>query len=337
MSDYDHPGYGRPRSGAPRPQIDPRRVFAWAWAAIVALIVIYGVLTSVYTVEANEEAVVLRFGKFHKIAGPGFHGKLPFGIDQALKEEVKTVHSAEFGYRTAEAGRVSSYRRPTQETIAEATMLTADLNLALVNWEVRYKIRDLRDYLFEVVNPRETVRDVSQAVMRTEVGDRSIDDVLTLDRTAIENAVGDRMQVQLDDLRCGVQVVKVNLKSVAPPDEVRDAFNAVNKAIQERDRIINEAEGERNRTIPAARGDKERVIKEAEGYAVGRVNRATGDTQAFLAVLEQYDLAKDVTRRRLYLEAMELLLPKLGDITLVDGDGSGVLKLLDLDRREGAR
>lgn len=139
----------------------------------------------------------------------------------------------------------------------------------------------------------------------------------------------------LDEFRCGIQVVKVNLKQVLPPTKVRDAFNAVNQAIQIRDRIINDAEGERNKNVPAARGAKDRIIKEAEGYKIGRINRAKGDTEAFLAVLAEYKKAEDVTRRRLYFEAMEQLLPKLGEITIIDPDQSGVLKIMDLGQRRG--
>ena len=315
-------------------QFEPRQIFAIAWGAAGVIVVLWGVFTSFYTVEASEEAVVLRFGRYHAIEGPGFHGKLPFGIDRVLKGEVKTVHREEFGYRTTTSGVKSQFDYTSWGAVAEATMLTGDLNMALVNWEVRYKIRDLRNYLFEIRNPRETLRDVSQAVMRTEIGNRSVDEVLTLDRTDIEDAVEKKMQAQLgpDGFRSGIQIVKVNLKKLGPPDPVRDAFDAVNQAIQVRDKIINEAEGERNKNIPAARGDRDRVIKEAEGYKIGRINRAQGDTEAFLSVLEEYKKAEEITRRRLYIEAMEELLPKVGEITIIDSDESGVLKLLDLKK-----
>ena len=307
----------------------PGQIFLVSWLALGGLVVVWGLFSSFYTVEQNEEAVVLRFGAFHTLTGPGFHGKLPFGIDNVLKEEVKTVHRAEFGFRTVEAGVTSQFDYKSKKAVAEATMLTADLNLAMVTWEVRYKIRDIKDYLFEVRDPKETLADVSQAVMRVEVGDRSVDEVLTEGRTVIENEVAGKMQLMLDDLRCGIQIQKINLKQVGPPKSVRAAFSAVNQAIQVRDRIINEAEGERNKKVPAARGQKDRVIKEAEGYKVGRINRATGDTQAFLAVLEEYKKAEDITRRRLYLESMENLLPKL-EITIIDENQAGVLKVLDL-------
>jgi membrane protease subunit HflK len=313
----------------------PEKVFKLAWLAIIVVILVWGGLTAFYTVEANEQAVVLRFGKFHDVAGPGFHGKLPFGIDQIYKGEVKRIHREEFGYRTLKAGVQSQYDFTSPGVMAEATMLTGDQNIALVNWEVRYRIRDLRDYLFQVQAPVETLRDVSQAVMCTVVGDRSIDEILTEGRVEVENEVAEKMQEALDGFRCGIQIIRVNLGAANPPDQVKDAFDQVIQAEQARERIINEAEGQKNQKIPAARGEKERVIKEAEGYAIAIKNRAEGETKAFLAILEQYKNAKEVTRRRLYLEAMEKLLPRVKEVIVIDGEGDGVLKHLDLGDREG--
>jgi len=338
MSSSGSPRYGRgpqpfdPMDWAAR---NPVRVIYLAWFAAIALLIGVGVMTSFYTLEANEEAVVLRFGKFHTITGPGFHGKLPFGIDKVHKGAVQTVYAAEFGFRTVSAGVKTRYERSGQRLVAEADMLTGDVNLAMVNWEVRWKIRDLKDYLFNVRDPVETLRDVSQSVMRIEVGDRSVDEVLTTDRISIALAAGERMQQKLDDYGCGILILKVNLKGVVPPDPVREAFNRVEEAKQEKDRILNLAEGLRNQKIPAARGEAEKVVKEAEGYHVGRVNRAQGDVSAFLAVLAEYRKAPEVTRRRLYLEAMEEILPKIGGITVVDGEGPGVLKHLDLGTKGG--
>ena len=314
---------------------NPVRVFYVGWSAAVVILVLVGVFSSFYTVEANEEAVVLRFGAFHTTTGPGFHGKLPFGIDSVHKGPVQTVNVAEFGFRTVRAGVKSQYNRSSRNLIAEADMLTGDVNLAMVNWEVRWKIRDLKDFLFKVRDPVETLRDVSQAVMRIEVGDRSVDEVLTTDRIAIATATKEGMQSALDVYGCGFQIVKVNLKGVVPPDPVRDAFNRVEESKQEKDRILNLAEGLRNKKIPAARGEAEKVVKEAEGYHIGRVNRAEGDVSAFLAVLAEYKKAPEVTRRRLYLEAMEEILPSVGAITVVDGEGPGVLKHLDLGGKVG--
>ncbi len=309
---------------------DQEQFFPLLWVFIAILLVGWGVMTSYFTVEANEEAVVLRLGSIDRIAGPGFHGRLPFGIDKVHKGAVKTVHQAEFGYRTIRSGVKSAFDHRSPEVMAEATMLTGDLNQVLVTWEVRYKIKNLEHYLFKVRDPVETLRAVSEAVMRTEVGDRSVDEALTLDRTSLENTVAEKMRGLLDRFECGIQIVKVNLKKVDPPDDVRDAFNAVNRAMQIRDKIVNEAEGEVNKKLPVARGRKERAIKEAEGYKIGRLNRSQGETEAFLAVLNEYEKAEDITRRRLYLESLGRALPKVGDLTLIDSDQGGVLKLLDL-------
>jgi membrane protease subunit HflK len=314
---------------------NPARVFHIAWALAFLILLGVGIFGSFYTVEANEEAVILRFGEIHTVSGPGFHSKLPFGIDTVHKGAVQTVNAAEFGFRTVSAGVKTQYERSGQRLVAEADMLTGDVNLAMVNWEVRWKISDLEDYLFRVRDPLETLRDVSQAVMRIEVGDRSVDEVLTTDRISIATGARERMQAQLDFYGCGILIVKVNLKGVIPPDPVREAFNRVEEAKQEKDRILNLAEGLRNQKIPAARGEAEKVVKEAEGYHVGRVNRAEGDVSAFLAVLAEYRKAPEVTRRRLYLEAMEEILPKVGGITVVDGEGPGVLKHLDLGEKGG--
>jgi membrane protease subunit HflK len=310
--------------------IDPKQVFPILWGFIVVALLIWGGMSSYYTVEANEQAVVLRLGKIHDTTEPGFHGKMPFNIDRVYKQPVKTVLQAEFGYRTVSAGVKSQFDYSSPGVVSEATMLTGDLNLVMVSWEVRYKIKNLEHFLFKVRSPRETLRDVSEAVMRTEIGDRSVDEALTLDRITIESSVKGKMQQGLDALECGIQIVRINLKRVDPPDAVRDAFNGVNRAIQIRDRIVNEAEGERNKKIPAARGAAERAVKEAEGYKIGRLNRAQGETEAFLSVLQEYRKAEDITRRRLYLEAMQRSLPKVGDITLIDSKENGVLKLLDL-------
>ena len=204
---------------------NPVRVFHLLWAVVLLTILVMGVLSSFYTLEANEEAVVLRFGKYHTITGPGFHGKLPFGIDQVHKGAVQTVYAAEFGFRTVSAGVKTRYERTGKPVVAEADMLTGDVNLAMVNWEVRWKISELKDYLFNVRNPVETLRDVSQAVMRIEVGDRSVDEVLTTDRIVIAIAARERMQEALDGYGCGILIVKVNLKGVIPPEKVEQIRN----------------------------------------------------------------------------------------------------------------
>jgi membrane protease subunit HflK len=315
----------------------PKRIFIVLALAIVLLVGVSAVTTSYYTVHADEEAVVLRLGKYQITNGPGFHFKAPFGIDKVFKGQVKTVHAEEFGYRTLRAGVQSEFDYRSPQAVSEALMLTGDLNLVVVSWEVRYRIKNLENYFFKVRNVPSTIRDVSQASMRLAVGDRSVDEVLTTDRAGIETTVATRMQATLDSFQAGVHIVKVNLKRAIPPAPVRDAFNAVNRAIQDRDRIINEAEGQRNKKIPAARGKAQRAIREAEGYQTARINRAEGETSAFLAVLAQYQKARDVTRARLYFETMEVVLPRVSELLLIEGGQDNVLKFLDLKRGGGRK
>jgi len=310
----------------------PKRILMTLALAIVLILTVWGVTSSYYTVQAAEEAVVLRFGKYQGTSGPGFHFKVPFGVDKILKGEVKTVHSEEFGYRTLRAGVQSEIDYRSPKCVYEGTVLTGDLNLVVVAWEVRYKIKNLQDYFFEVRDVPNTIRDVSQAAMRLEVGNRSVDEVLMTDRSKIESEVAKRMQLVLNEFKAGVHIVKINLKRAIPPAQVRDAFSGVNRAIQDRDRIINEAEGQRNQKVPAARGTAERAISEAQGYKAARINRAKGETSAFLSVLDQYKKAEDVTRARLYFETLEQVLPKVGELLLIEGGQNNLLKHLDLKR-----
>lgn len=297
--------------------------------AFILGIIVIG-YSSIYTVKANQEAVILRFGKYVETVGPGLHFKLPFGIDKAFAGEVKRIYNEEFGYRTLRSGRESAIDYNFQGAKEVSLMLTGDRNCAEVEWVVRYKIKDLKDFLFNVRNVQSTIRDVSEAVMRKIVGDRSIDEVLTIGRRAIEVVAEKEIGEILDSYGCGIAVQVVNLKGVNPPLQVKDAFDAVNKAVQLRDQIINEAEGKKNKVIPAAMGKKNQVISEAEGYKMKRINEATGDTKAFLAVWNEYEKAKDVTRRRLYLETMARILPRCDEIFIIDNDQKSILPLLNL-------
>ncbi|ODS33336.1 MAG: hypothetical protein SCARUB_01516 [Candidatus Scalindua rubra] len=297
--------------------------------AIVIGIIITG-YSSIYTVKANQEAVILRFGKYVETVGPGLHFKLPFRIDRVFAREVKRIYNEEFGYRTLRSGRESIIDYDFRGSKEVSLMLTGDRNCAEVNWVVRYKIKNLKDYLFNVRNVGATIRDVSEAVMRKTVGDRSVDEVLTIGRREIEMTVEKEIEEGLDFYGCGIAVQVVNLKGVDPPAQVKDAFDAVNKAVQLRDQIINEAEGKKNKIIPAAEGKKEQVIREAEGYKIKRINEATGDTSAFLAVWREYEKAKDVTRRRLYLETMEKIIPECEEVYIIDKEQKGILPILNL-------
>ena len=296
---------------------------------IIIFIIITG-YTSFYTVKANEEAVVLRFGKYTNTVGPGLHAKIPYGIDKILKGEVKRIYNEEFGFRTDQQGISGTIAYLYPEAKEEKLMLTGDLNCAEVHWVIRYKIKALEEYFFNLRDVRDTIRGVSQAVMRTLIGDRSIDEVLTIGRTEIEQKSKEDIQRLLDSYKSGIDIQTVLLKGVNPPEPVKDAFNAVNQAIQIRDKIINEAEGQKNKILPAAEGKKQQVIKEAEGYRIRRVNEATGDIKAFLAVYEEYIKAEDVTRRRLFLETMSKVIPKCEKLYIIDKDIKGLLPMFEI-------
>lgn len=309
-------------------QFDPFKKYIVPVAIIIGILILG--YSTVFTVKANQRAVILRFGKYMETVEPGLHFKLPFGIDKVYAGEVKRIYNEEFGYRTLRSGRESMIDYNFRGAQEVSLMLTGDRNCAEVHWVVRYKIKDLKAYLFNVRNVESTIRDVSEAVMRRLIGNRSIDEVLTIGRRDIEDAAEGEIETILDTYGCGIDVQAVNLKGVNPPGQVKDAFDAVNKAVQMRDQITNEAEGKRNKVIPAAMGKKEQAISEAEGYKIRRINEATGDTKAFLAVWKEYEKAKDVTRRRLYLETMARVIPKCKEVYIIDEDQKGILPILNL-------
>ena len=322
-------GYGdNPEFKFDKIQFDPFKKYIIPIAIVIGIIILG--YTTVFTVKANQRAVILRFGKYLETVEPGLHFKLPFGIDKVYAGEVKRIYNEEFGYRTLRSGRESTIDYNFRGAQEVSLMLTGDRNCAEVHWVVRYKIKNLKDFLFNVRNVKSTIRDVTEAVMRRIVGDRSIDEVLTIGRRKIEDVAEAEIEAVLDSYGCGIDVQVVNLKGVNPPGQVKDAFDAVNKAVQLRDQITNEAEGKRNKVIPAAMGKKEQAISEAEGYKIKRINEATGDTKAFLAVWKEYEKAKDVTRRRLYLETMARVIPKCKEVYIIDEDQKGILPILNL-------
>jgi membrane protease subunit HflK len=294
---------------------------------IVGLILIRGVF---FTIEPEEAGIVLRFGEFVRITDPGLHLKLPLGVEKVIKVPVERQLKEEFGFRTVQAGQRSTYRRDTR-TAAESVMLTGDLNIADVEWIVQYKIVDPFAFLFKVRNSPVTFRDMSEAVMRAVIGDRSVDEILTVGRQEAE----DEAVVQLKELckqyELGIDVQLVALQDVNPPDPVKPSFNEVNQAEQERETLINQARAELNREIPRAEGEANATIEAARGYAIDRTNRARGETARFVALVGEYRKAPQVTRRRLYLETMREVLPKAGKIVLVDESVKGFLPLLNLD------
>ncbi|UCE61536.1 MAG: FtsH protease activity modulator HflK [Phycisphaerales bacterium] len=309
-------------------------------AIVVILLVLWASGSTFYKVEADSEGVVLRLGKLAKTTPPGLHFKLPWPIDVAYTVPVNKVQSEEFGYRTLKPGVRTQYARGTEADKTMARMLTADLNLAHVEWVVLYQIKDSEDFLFKiggerrsspVRNAQELIRNVSEAVMRRIIGDVSADSVITIGREKIGSDAKVEMQQMLDSFEAGIKVVAVKLQTAAPPDPVKDAFDAVNRAKQSKERVVNEAKGERNRLVPAARGARDRAIAEAEGYAVRIEKDARGRANAFLSKLAEYEKAPEVTRMRLYIEAMEGVLAQVSEKIIIDRSVQGMLPLLNLD------
>lgn len=306
--------------------ITPKRIIL----VIVILLAVAMALTSMYTVEADEVAVVLRFGKYIDTTPPGLRFKLPLGIDQVIGVPIQRVFKEEFGFRTLRAGVRTQY--DPRDYSDESLLLTGDLNIADVEWVVQYQISEPRKFLFDIRDVTRSLRDLSEAVMRTVVGDRTVTEVLTVGRIEIAAEVKQRLQELLDLYNTGLLLVNVTLQDVNPPETVKPSFNAVNEAKQEKEKLINEARTDYNESVPKAKGVARQQILEAEGYALKRVNEARGDADRFNAIRQEYQNAKAVTRRRLYLEAMNAVLPKVKEIYVIDSESSAPLPILQLDR-----
>jgi membrane protease subunit HflK len=310
------------------------RLLAWVAAIFIGILLIAALcLTSYYTVGADSEGVVLRFGKFLKTVEPGLHFMLPLGIDRVIVLPTRRQLKLEFGFSTP--GPLTNPIQAGDEPDEEKSMVTGDLNAALVEWVVQYRIEDPRQYLFEVRNPGETLRDLSEAAMREVVGDRTVDELITVGRQEIEIEALARMQELSKLYHLGIRVDQVQLKNVNPPSQVQASFNEVNKAQQDRENAINIANGEYNKAVPKAKGQADQSIREAEGYRFKRVNEAEGDVAAFGAVLEQYVKAPEITRTRLYLETMSQILPQTGQKIIVDESLRQLLPILPLSTKPG--
>ena len=305
----------------------PMRLIASIAAVLLLLVLAW---TSCYTVQAESEGVVLRFGKFLKTVEPGLHFKLPFGIDRVAVLPTRRQLKLEFGFVTP---GYTNPHQPGKDAREERSMVTGDLNAALVEWVVQYRIEDPSQYLFDVRNPGGTLRDVSEAAMREVIGDRTVDEVITIGRQDIETEALTRMQDLAKQYHLGIRVDQVQLKNVNPPAQVQASFNEVNKAQQDKQNAINIANGEYNKVVPRAKGQADETIRAAEGYRFKRVNEAEGDVAAFSAVLEQYIKAPDVTRTRLYLETMEDVLPETGPKIIVDDSLRQLLPVLPLSNK----
>lgn len=282
---------------------------------------------SFFTVEPEEVGVVQRFGEYVRTAEPGLNFKIPF-METARIVPVERQLKQEFGYRTIDSGIQSQYRKAGYQD--ESLMLTGDLNLADVEWVVQYRISDPYKYLFKVRNPEKTLRDMAEAAMRQVVGNRTVNEVLTIGRAAVAMRVQEILQELNVEYETGVRIDQVVLQDLNPPDPVKPSFNAVNEAQQQRETLINQARSDYNRVIPRARGEAMQTIQQAEGYAINRTNTALGEVAAFNEVHLEYLRAPEVTKRRIYYETMQDLLPKLGNKVITDQDGANVLPLLQM-------
>jgi len=297
---------------------------------IVVALVLFGAQSAFYKVDTEETGVILRLGKSIGTSPPGLHMKIPFGIDQAIPVKTGRVLKEEFGFRTERANVRSTYS--SREYDEESLILTGDLNVTDLEWVVQYQIMDPVKFLFNIEDPRATIRDLSEAILRIVIGNSKVTDVLTTERERLAIEVQKALQALFDSYDIGIRVVTVKFQDVNPPKEVRGAFNEVNEAEQQRESLIFQAREQYNREVPKARGVARSQILDAEGYALARINRATGEAQRFKDLLREYAKAPEVTKKRLYLERMEQVLPQIKELYIIDSDQSGVMPLLPLGK-----
>jgi modulator of FtsH protease HflK len=310
--------------------IDPDWVKKNGLRILIGFLIFFGFFTSCKTVGPEEQGVVVQLGQYSRTVDPGLNFILPFGVEHMYKIPVQRQLKQEFGFRTTQQGQNSEYAKTAYGD--ESMMLTGDLNLTDVEWVVQYRIVDSYRYLFRVRNADKTLRDMSEAAMRKIVGDRTVNEVLTVGRQEVASSVEVLLQKMCDEYENGIRIDQVVLQDVNPPEPVKPSFNAVNEAQQERETLINQAEAEYNRVIPRARGEAEETIQLAEAYALNRVNRAKGEAERFTALFDAYIKSPEVTKQRIYLETMERVLPKIGNKIIVDEKGNNVLPLLNIDK-----
>jgi modulator of FtsH protease HflK len=303
------------------------------WIIVLVALIALVTLNSYYTIEPQETGVIQRFGKYVGTADAGLHFKIPFGIDSVKKVVTGRVLQHEYGYRTVVPDVRSRFVEKGYEE--EAVMLSGDLNVVNTQWTVQYKIQDPVAYLFQVNGVESTLDDISESVMRRIVGNRYADEVFTVGRASIADAARKEIQEIIDIYKTGLQIVTVKLQNVNPPNAVKAAFNEVNEARQEKERMINEAEQAYNQKIPKAVGEARQTVSQAEGYALERVNRSEGEVKRFLDILAEYQKAPEVTRRRMYIESLENLLGKVSQLYVIDQDQKSLLPLFDIGRSAG--
>ena len=292
---------------------------------IIAVVILF---TTWFTIDPEEAGIVLRFGRFTRQVPSGLHLKLPYPLETVVKVPIERQLKEEFGFRTKEAGVQTTYT--DEDLSAESLMLTGDLNVAVVEWTAQFRVRDPYKYLFRVRNVRQTFRDMNETVMREVIGDRSVNEVLTVGRQEIAAEVEQKLQAMCDQYENGIKVEQIVLQDVNPPDAVKPSFNEVNQAQQEREKLINEARADYNQIIPRAKGRAQQTLEQSQGFATDRVNRARGDAELFMQVHAAYQRAPDVTRRRMYLETMAEIYPKVSRKIVIDENLKGILPLLPL-------
>ena len=301
------------------------------WKLIVSLFFLVILLwSSIFQISTEEVGVITRFGEYVRQVEPGLNFKIPFAED-VYRVPVERQQKLEFGFRTAQAGVKTQYNNQSSNTKDESLMLTGDLNLAEVQWVVQYRVDNAFNNLFEVRNPQSTLRTLSEAAMRQIVGDRTVNEVLTVGRTEIGSKSQELIQQICREYSLGIKIEQVVLQDVNPPEPVKAAFNAVNEAQQEKETLINQAKSEYNKVIPKARGQAEETIQQAEGYAAERVNNADGEAARFTALYNEFVKAPEVTKRRVYLETMSSVMPKIGNVVITDDKGNNVLPLLQME------
>jgi len=302
---------------------------------IGALILLIGLVGSIYSIGPDEVGIVQRFGRYVATAPSGLHVKLPFGIDKVTPVKVTKVFKEEFGIRTLRPGVRTQYSK--RGYLDESLMLTGDLNILDVRWIVQYRVQEPIKLMFKTRDPLDNIRDISEVIMRRLVGDYRVDEVLTTKREEIDDIAQQQMQEILDSYETGVQIVTVKLQDVNPPDAVKPAFNEVNVAKQEKERTINQAWEAYNNVIPKAKGTAEKTIRQAEGYRLAKINQAKGEAERFLATWEEYKKAPQITKKRLYLETLTGVLPKAKEKYIIDSEQSSILPFLDVRGKGGAK
>lgn len=311
--------------------INPMAISAqWIMIGACAIVVLWLFLTGLTQVPPDSKGVLTRFGRYKATLNPGLHIKIPFGVDRIEMVRVERQQKLEFGYGTDGASNPDQVP-DENDAQNEREMVTGDLNMAVLEWVVQYRVEDPKQYLFHVFKPEWTLRDVGEAVMREVVGDRTIDEVLTTGRGEMEREAMEGMQAACKRYGLGLQVNQIQLQNVNPPRAVQSSFNEVNQAQQEMKQMVNVATGEYNKVIPRAKGDAIGRVSEAEGYAMKRVNEAQGDADRFNTEFAAYSKAPEITRQRLYLEAMRQVMPMLERKIILDEGAGKVLPLLQLD------